>query len=287
MKFRFALFLLLITAAPLLAQANPNFITYDHHLEEPGNLEISTQSTIGFQKQNLPTFLGQVAEFEYGVTGWWTSSFYLEGATQSNDATVFTGYRLENRFKPLKGEHRINPIFYFEFENVNEASRIKKEVVGHAEPSDETLSELRAEKARELEMKLILSSAVKNWNIAENFVVEKNLSEEEGWEFGYAFGVYRPLATIASGNDCRFCRENFMAGVELYGGLGSTEQFGFKDTAHYIAPGLLWNLGNNSSVKVSPGFGVTANSSLVLLRIGYTYEINGFGRKVAHMFGAR
>lgn len=286
MKSIAALFLLL-TALPLIAQENPNFVTYDHHLEEPGNLEISTQSTFGFQKQNLPTFLGQLAEFEYGATGWWTTSLYLEGATQSNDATVFTGFRFENRFKPLKGEHAINPILYFEFENVNEASRIKKEVVGHAELSDESLSELHGEKARELEMKLILSSAVKNWNIAENFIVEKNLSEEEGWEFGYAVGVYRPLSTYASGKECRLCRENFMAGVEAYGGLGSTEQFGFRDTEHYLAPGLLWTFANNSSIKVSPGFGLTANSARVLLRIGYTYEVSGFGRKVSNLFGGK
>ena len=284
MKLAFALILLAL-ALPLAAQENPYFVTYDHHMEEVGNLEISTQSTIGLQKQDQPNFLGQVAEFEYGLAGWWTTSLYLEGASQPQDATVFTGFRLENRFKPLKGEHRINPLLYFEFENVNEATRIKKEIVGHAEPSEETLSELRGEKARELEAKLILSSNVKNWNISENFIVEKNLTVNEGYEFGYALGVYRPLSTIASGNNCRFCRENFAAGVELYGGLGSTEQFGFKETAHYLAPALSWNMGNNSTLRISPGFGLTENSSRLLLRIGYTYEINGFGRKVARLLG--
>lgn len=284
MKIAFA-FALLVLALPLVAQETPYFVTYDHHMEEVGNLEISTQSTIGFQKHDQPNFLGQLAEFEYGATGWWTTSLYLEGASRANDATVFTGFRLENRFKPLKSEHRINPILYFEFEDVNEASSIKKEIVGHAEPSDETLSELRGEKARELEAKLILSSNVKNWNFSENFIVEKNLTEDEGFEFGYALGVYRPLSTIASGKACHLCRENLSAGVELYGGLGSTEQFGLKETAHYLAPALSWNMGNNSTLKISPGFGLTENSSRVLLRIGYTYEINDFGRKVARMFG--
>jgi hypothetical protein len=284
MKLAFAL-ALLVLALPLAAQENPYFVTYDHHMKEVGNLEISTQSTIGFQKQDRPTFLGQLAEFEYGMTGWWTTSLYLEGAWQANDATVFTGFRLENRFKPLQSEHRINPVFYFEFENVNEATRIKKSIVGHAVPSDETLSELRGEKARELEAKLILSSNVRNWNISENFIVEKNLSADEGYEFGYALGAYRRLSTLASGRDCHFCRENFAAGVELYGGLGSTEQFGFKETAHYLAPALSWNMGNNSTLKISPGFGLTENSSRGLLRIGYTYEINGFGRKLTRMLG--
>jgi hypothetical protein len=286
MKWLFPIAIVLFSCS-LWAQENPHFVTYDHYLEEPGNLEISTQSTFGIQGPNYPTFWGQVAEFEYGVKGWWTSSLYLEGARQANDATVFTGFRLENRFKPLKSNHAVNPVLYFEFENVNEASRIAKEVVGHSERSTDMLKDLRGEKARELETKLILSSAVNNWNIAENFIVEKNLTEDEGYEFGYAVGVYRRLSTIASGNRCSLCRENFMVGLEMYGGLGSTEQFGLSNTAHYLAPGVAWNVDGNSTLKVSPGFGLNGNSSRVLLRVGYTYEINGFGRKVAQLFGAR
>lgn len=96
--------------------------------------------------------------------------------------------------------------------------------------------------------------------------------------------MYRPLATLASGTDCRFCRENFTAGLEMYGGLGSTEAFGLRDTAHYVAPTVAWRLSEDSSLKVSPGFGMTENSDRFLLRVGYTFEISGFGSKVAHMF---
>ncbi len=87
-----ALFALLPLAAR--AQEKPYFVTYDHTMEEKGNLEISSESTFGLQKQNLPTFYAPLAEFEYGWSGWWTSELYLEGATQSHDAAVFTGWRL-------------------------------------------------------------------------------------------------------------------------------------------------------------------------------------------------
>ncbi len=281
------MFIIAIQHDPVVAQQNPYFVTYDHHMEEPRNLEISIQTTLGFQKQNLPGYLGQLLELEYGITGWWSSSLYLEGASQRGDSTVFTGFRLENRFKPLKGEHRINPIFYVEYENINEATRIQKEIVGHAEPSDESLSALRGETAREIEAKLILSSNVRSWNISENIIVEKNLTQNEGFEFGYALGIFRPLAALATGSDCRFCRENFAAGLELYGGLGSSERFGLRDTANYLAPALVWNLGRNHALKVSPAFGLTRNSNRMLVRFGYTYEINDFGRKVATMFGGR
>jgi hypothetical protein len=270
----------------LIGQQNPYFVTYDHHMEEPGNLEISTQSTVGIQKQDLPAYLGLLFELEYGVAGWWSSALYLEGASQQGDSTVFTGFRVENRFRLLKSEHAVNPVLYFEYEDINEASRIRKEILGHAEPSDESLSALYDETAHEIEAKLILSSNLKSWNISENFMVEKNLTDDEGFEFGYALGVFRPLSTLASGADCRFCKENFSAGLELYGGLGSSEQFGFKDTAHYLAPALVWNLGRNQAFKVSPGFGLTGSSDRMLLRIGYTYEINGFRKMISKMFGA-
>jgi hypothetical protein len=275
--------LLPLMALPATAQYSPYFVTYDHHMEEPGNLEITTQATVGIQKHDLSNYWAPLLEFEYGATGWWSTSLYLEGASAPDDATVFTGYRLENRFKPLKRDHWINPVFYFEFENINEASRIQKEIVGHAEPTSESLSSLRGVKARELEGKLILSSNAKGLNIAENFIIEKNLTEEEGVEFGYALGVYRPLATLASGTKCRFCRENFTAGLELYGGLGSTEQFGLSDTAHYLAPALAWRASENSTIRFSPGFGLTTNSARTLLRFSYTYEISGFGHAVSNM----
>lgn len=268
------------------AQENPYFVTYDSHLEEPGNLEISTQTMIGLQKQNLPTYVAPLLELEYGANGWWTSELYLEGAAQSHEG-VFTGWRFENRFRPLKSEHWINPVLYVEYENVNEASRIRKEIVGHAEPSSESLAELRGEAAREIEGKLILSSNVRGWNISENFIVEKNLVQSEAPEFGYALGVSRPLASVASGKPCTFCRENFKAGLELYGGLGDTENFGTSNTAQYLAPDLVWQLNSQNSMKVSTAFGLTPGSDRMILRLGYTYEIDGFGGKVKKMFSGK
>jgi hypothetical protein len=276
-----------ILVPPILGQQNPYFVTYDHRMEEQGNLELSTQGTIGTPKENLPGYLGQLFELEYGVTPRWSSALYLEMASQMRDSTVFTGFRLENRLRLFSGEHKINPVLYLEYENINEASRIRKEILGHAEPSNESLQDLRQVTAREIEAKLILSSDIKAWNIAENFIVEKNLMEDEGFEFGYSVGIFHPLSKASSSDRCRLCRQNLSVGMELYGGLGSTDQFGFQETAHYLAPLLVWNLGRNQALKVAPGFGLTRNSDRMLLRIGYTYEINGFGSKLSKMFRAR
>ena len=266
------------------AQEAPYFVTYDHHLEEPGNLEIETSSTAGLPRSGQQAFVAPYAEIEYGVTGRWTSELYIEGQGAPGDSAVFTGWRFENRFRPLKREHGINPVLYLEYENVNEASRILKEVEGHSENSRARNAELAATPAHELETKLILSSDVHDWNIASNFLVTKNFSSSEGFEFGYALGVARPLARIASGTRCRFCRENFVAGMEMYGGLGSTLDLSLHNTAHYIAPGIGWQISDNSSLRFSTSVGVTRVSNPLLLRFGYSYEIRGFGRKLAQLF---
>jgi hypothetical protein len=276
----------LTLAGPARAQERPYFVTYDQHLEEPGNLELGVNTTIGIPRSGQARYFAPFAEIEYGVTAWWTSEVYLETLSRKDDSTIFTGWRWENRFRPLARERRINPVLYLEYERLNEASSIQKEIVGAAHVLDEPNSELRREVANELEAKLILGSNVRDWNISENFIVEKNFSEGEGLEFGYALGIARPLATLASGSDCVFCRENFAAGLELYGGLGSSREFGFDKTAHYLAPAVSWQIGD-SALRFSTGFGLTKDSAPVLVRFGYSHEIHGFGKMVSGLFRGR
>jgi hypothetical protein len=271
-----------------MAQESPYIVTYDHHLEEPGNLEIETYTTLGIPRSNQSFYAAPWMEIEYGVTGRWTSEFYLEGQGTAGESAVFTGWRWENRFRPLKREHWINPVLYLEYENTSEASRIQKEIVGGAPDVESPNSDLQSTWNHELEGKLILSSTVHDWNIAGNFITEKNLSRGEGFEFGYALGFSRPLATLASGAPCRFCRENFIAGVEFYGGLGSTEDgFGVQDTAHYVAPVLSWQVSENASIHFSPGIALTGQGSPMLIRFGYSYEVRGFGSKLSQWLGGK
>ncbi len=286
-RLRHSLTLLLLAAAPLLAhgQDAPYFVTYDHRLEEPGNLEVETSSTLGVPRSGQRLFFAPYMEVEYGVVGRWTTEFYLEGQSTSGDTAVFTGWRLENRFRPLRREHEINPVLYLEYEGVNEASRIEKEIVGHAENEPERNAELADTHAHELESKLILSGNTHDWNLAGNFIAEKNLSRSEGFEFGYALAVSRSLARVASGSECRWCRENFSAGLEAYGGLGGTLDLSLHDTAHYLAPVIRWQLSDSSSIHFSPAIGLTRVSNPVLFRLGYSYEVQAFGRRVAQMFG--
>lgn len=282
MKLIFTLCLLAISlATPLAAQEWPYFVTYSHALEEPGNLEVEFKGVQASPEGGNPFTSGTV-EFEYGATAWWTTEVYLSGQHTSNDSTVFNGYRWENRFRPLLREHFINPVLYLEYENLNTADRSLLEVVGHDGIADLRVpnAEGRAVTERELELKLILSSNVRGWNISENFISEKNLAEPEPWEFGYAFGVSRPLTLTAGSRDCFFCRENLSAGAEMYGGLGDMEGVGLHDTSHYAGPTVAFNIPNGPTVSFSPSFGLNSNSVGVLYRFKVAYEFQQIFRRL-------
>ena len=275
---------LLLVGVPIRAAEGPFFITYTHQMEEPRNLELTTKNVTG-EPEGGNRFLGSALELEYGMTGWWTSELYLDGQATSGESALFTGYRWENRFRLLPREHWINPVLYVEFENINGADKTLLEVVGHDGADDLAApnSEARLEKQRELEAKLILSSYYKGWTIAENFVAEKNVAHAP-YEFGYAAGISRPLRFAARPDRCNLCFENFQVGVEMYGGLGTHQDFGLRETSHYVAPVLAWTLANGTTFQISPGFGITETSARFLLRFGVSYEIAQFGRGVQNLF---
>jgi hypothetical protein len=272
-----------ILLAQIARADKPYFVAYDAEMEEPGNFEISFNPVLSLP-HSAPNFLGGWTEFEYGVKGWWTTEFYLDGQTTSGQSTLFTGYRWENRFRPLADAHRVNPVLYVEFENIDAADKALTEVVNHDSVYDLAVpnGEARLERQHEIETKLILSSDYKGWNFSENFIGEKNLAHEP-WEFGYALGASRPLGLAASSERCDLCSENFRAGVELYGGLGTWNDFGFHKTAHYLGPLLAWDFPGGASFRISPTFGLTSASARFLLRFGVSYEFQRIDRAVRRL----
>jgi hypothetical protein len=273
-------------AMPALAQESPYIVTYDHYLEEPRSLEVEYFSTFGTQRAGND-FHAFWTEFEYGATAWWTTEFYLDGQTTFNDSTVFTGFRWENRVRLLQQEHLVNPVLYAEYEQISEADKIIKEVEGHDVQADHALPNalLRQDHNHELELKLLLSSTHNGWNFAINPLAVKNLTGGNPWEFGYAIGASRALALKASAERCNLCPENFIAGVEMYGGLGDRYSFGLPDTSHYLAPVLAWNLPSDWTIRLSPGFGLNDKSHRLLLRWGMSREFSGFGGAIEHLLG--
>ncbi len=247
-------------------------------MEEPGSLEIESKTAAG-RPTGGDHFGANAFELEYGTRAWWTSELYLEGQSTAHDSTVFTGFRLENRVRPLLREHWINPVLYFEFEDINGANKSLLEVVGH-DGNDDLLgsnAEARAEKKREVELKLILSSNVKGWNFSENITAEKNLRHAP-WEFGYSLGASRPLRLAGGAHSGIFAPENFALGAEMYGGLGDSDSFGLRETSHYFGPTVSWSGPGGLTIMGSPNFGLNGHSVPRIYRIALSYEVGQVSR---------
>jgi hypothetical protein len=267
----------MVSATAAKAQEKPYFVTYSHDLEEPGNLDVETKTALG--RPGGSTNYGATAlELEYGLRAWWTSELYLDGQATSQDSTIFTGFRIENRVRPLMRDHAVNPVLYVEYENITGADKTILEVVGHDGQSDIAgpNADARRDHQHEAELKLILSSNIKDWNVSENFIAEKNLGHSP-WEFGYALGAARPLRGAGSERACVFCGDKFIAGAEAYGGLGDTADLSFRDTSHYVAPLLGWQLPKGVRLSFSPGFGLTSTSLARIYRVGVAYEFSQIG----------
>jgi hypothetical protein len=255
------------------AQERPSFITYNHHMEEPGSFEVGLNPVLGTQRGG-GRFIASWLELEYGVKAWWTAELYLDAQATRGEGAAFTGFRVENRARVLMGEHRVNPVLYVEYARVTGADKTLLEVVGHDVEAGhaEPLGETRRERKNEVEGKLILSGIAGNWTLAHNLIVEKNLAES-AWELGYAMAASRPFADKAAPEPCRWCRENFAGGVEMYGGLGETGGLGLAETSHYAAAFVSWSLPGGATVGVSPTFGLNARSHRFLLRFGIAREL--------------
>lgn len=65
--------------------------------------------------------IGSSGEFEYGLTGWWTTEVYLDQQFTVGHGGLFAGDRWENRFRLTRTHRWINPVLYVEFENTTAA----------------------------------------------------------------------------------------------------------------------------------------------------------------------
>lgn len=266
-----------LAALPSIGKEGPYFVTYNQKMEEPNDLEIGINAVRG-KPRDGNAFLGSWMEFEYGTREWWTTEVYLDGQWTKDQSTIFTGFRIENRFRPLKGNHRINPVLYTEFEDINGADKTLLETVGFDSQGDLAVPNdiARREHEREIENRLIVGGDFKGWNWAGDFIAEKNLSNKP-WEFGYAAGISRPIALAGP-------LHAFQAGIEFYGGLGDRYRFTVHDTSQYLGVCLAWKLPGGAFLRVSPEFGLTHQSGDFLMRFGISHEISHVGHHIRSWF---
>jgi hypothetical protein len=243
-------------------------------MQEVGSLDIEPQTATG-RPSGGNRFFGNPTEFEYGVSNWWTTEFYVDWQHTRHEGTFYTGFRFENRFRLLHEDHSIVPVLYVEYEHLNGADKSLKEIVGFDRQQDlkEPSSVTRLDRTHEIETRLIFSQKFKGFDISENFLAEKDLAGGP-WEFGYAVGLSRPLAVPSNGNRCVWCLAALSAGAEVYGGLGTWHQFTLHGTSQYLGPLIQWRLPGEVTIVFSPGMGLNDDSLGTLFRFGVTKEID-------------
>ena len=267
--------LIAAAVAPAQAQAgqDANFILYNHHMEEKGALEVEVYSDYGHVGNGEPNYTAQLLEFEYGVTGLWTTSLYLEGAKVFEDGGRydFASFRFENRVRLFKDETLLNPVLYVEYEQKEPESKFHRSIVGRVDTAGGP-----EETEHEIETKLILGHDFSSrFNVAFNTIQELKL-DNGVWSFGYAAGLnydifrsfdVQPPAGAAAG---AIELEKVTLGLEMFGGAGDTVNGLTLDpdkTEQYAGVNLRADFSNNVHVGVGGAFGLTSSSEDALLRM--------------------
>ena len=198
-------------------------------------------------------------ELEYGTRAWWTTELYLDGQATGSDSTVFTGWRLENRIRPLMRDHAVNPVFYVEYENTSGADKTILEFVGHDGQSGSGAAQRhttpRPSARGGAEADSLLQSS--RTGTSARTLSPKRISVTPRGSSATRSEPLARCAAPASGRECTFCAEKFIAGAEAYGGLGDTFALTMRDTSHYFAPLIGWQLPKGARLSFSPGFGLT------------------------------
>jgi hypothetical protein len=280
---RFAAGVFFLAGALAHAQDEPYFVTYSHELEDAGTLGIETKAAVG-KPEGGNQYGASTFELEYGVLSRWQTELYLDGQATGQDSAVFTGFRFENRIRPLLRNLPVNPAIEIEYENLTGADKTMIDVVGHDDdddlvPPNRSLSMMHQ---HELELRLILGSNWRNWNISENFISEKDFGHAP-WEFGYAVAVSRPFRSGSAEKKCIWCVDKLTGGLEAYGGLGDSWQLTMRDTSHYLAPLIGWQLPRDTRLNFSVGIGNGSPSLDIFYRVGLSVDFDNFGARFLHL----
>ncbi|WP_295559294.1 hypothetical protein [uncultured Hyphomicrobium sp.] len=261
--------LFLISSAQ--AGSGANFVTYNHHMADKGEAEISVYSD--FSSVGLAEgYAAQLVELEYGVTDRWTSALYFEGVATEGESYAFGGWRFENRVRLFRETVPFNPVLYIEYEQPEPEHRYKHTVTGRTdgEEEDEESTE------HEIESKLILGQDLsERLDIAFNWINEANLDNGD-WEFGYAAGLNYTLFEVEGGRESFFGGfEEVKLGVELFGGLGDSVEGLTLDggkTEQYAGINLLGELEGGLEIGAGVAFGLTRDSEDAIVRMRLSYE---------------
>ena len=264
-----------------------NFVLYDHHTDEKGEVEVNVFSDFSNALSDEPRYNAQLLEIEGAITDRWEAALYLEGDKIEGEDYQFGGWRLESRYRLFDYGAFLNPVLYVEYENLKPDHKYLLEVTGRTDAPEgtETIE-------HEIESKLILGQDITNkLDVAFNWINEANLDTGR-WEFGYALGFNYAIYGEANQEDKEhhgkeasehsksrsgWAIKELKAGGELYGGLGDSALGLTLDpdvTQQYAELNLKTEFANGLHVMAGGAAGLTRESEHGRLRLmlGYEFE---------------
>ncbi len=281
-------------AKPARAQMNPYFTAISNTM--PKN-HLMLMLLPDYQLARVgPNYLTYMGMAEYGVTNRLSVGFMAEGQKINGLPNTFGGVRFNTYYQLFPHDHLLHLTLYAEYEDLDQASLYKMEVSGFG-VSDltEPLHVARNLPAHTLEQRII---TYHNWgrlNATFNFISEFDLENHNDY-FGYVWGLFRQpcwdaMSAMAGMSGTNGMRSKPIApprlssrrlgyGVEMMGGLGDTQQFGFfwHREQQYLGPVFSYSLAPNWRFRLEPTFGLSSVSDHFVLRMGLDYTIN-------HLFG--
>ena len=159
-------------------------------------------------------------ELEYGITDQWDVALYQVFSQNNADGYKYDQMKLRTRYRFFEaGLFMVDPLLYLEYKRP-------------ANASDPNV----------LEGKVILARNISQFNVAGNFIIERELVSGAEWETEYALGANYGISEIFKGGI--EAAGNFKSGDENEISLGPT--IAFKSNKFSFSTGVLWGLNANS-----------------------------------------
>lgn len=256
-----------------------NFVLYNHHTPEAGEMEIMLMTDIGQQPDGI-RYTAQMAEFELAITDKFVTEFMIEGQTTSGEGGYnFTGFRWENRYRLFEYGTFLNPVLYVEWEDLSEDTKYLMEVSGR---EDAPPREKKRPRERILETRLIVGQDFmeNRLDVSFNWINESDM-DTRVTDFGYALGLnyrlFKPKPSEAHhmGHGKPNHERTVILGLELFGALGDTDlgiTLNGSKTQHYLAPNISVHFPSNVMVKFGGAIGLTnVSNDMFRLAVGYEF----------------
>jgi hypothetical protein len=276
-----------LPANPAWAGNEANFVLYDHHTDEKGETEVNLFSDFSNAVGDEPRYSAQLFELERALTDLWEAALYLEGDNLDGEDYLFSGLRIESRYRLFDYGAFLNPVLYVEYESLHPDHKYLLDVTGRTdtpEGPEETWE-------HEIETKLIVGHDItKKLDVAFNWINETHVDTGR-WEFGYALGFNYALVGEANeeaeehgekGHEHHSKGEGWAIkevklGGEVYGGLGDSTLGLTLDpnvTQQYAGLNLKteWTSGLHFMVGGATGLTKESERGLLRLMVGYEFE---------------